>query len=192
MQLFTMIEQLQMPHTAVCQAVKVSSQLQQAGWYLCVWILFMWYQKMKASCLVAFRDEETFETAAAMLSRESRTNSLTWEVMWFYPLDIFWSNVTEHIYIFHHFAFSCRKDTEIEHVLRPAIFWDCVQHKVVIPFHCIGITNQSYLQRSRCPSRTCLLSGQLAHTWCLMSVRGADCYWAYMVVADFQGRHRLV
>jgi hypothetical protein len=29
--LFAMIEQLQMPHTTVCQAVKVSYQLQQAG-----------------------------------------------------------------------------------------------------------------------------------------------------------------
>ena len=67
---------------------------------LCVWILFMWYQKLKASYLVVFRDEETFETTAAMLSRESRTNCLTWEVLWFYPLDIFWSNVTEHIYIY--------------------------------------------------------------------------------------------
>jgi len=47
----------------------------------CVWILFMWYQKLKASCLVVFRDEETFEITAAVLSRESRTNSLTWEVM---------------------------------------------------------------------------------------------------------------
>jgi len=41
----------------------------------------MWYQKMKASCLVVFKDEETFETTAAILSRESRTNSLMWEVM---------------------------------------------------------------------------------------------------------------
>ena len=64
---------------------------------LCVWILFMWYQKMKASCLVVFRDEETFETAAAMLSRESRTNSLIWEVLWFYPLDIFWRSVTKRV-----------------------------------------------------------------------------------------------
>ena len=32
--LFAMIEQLQMPHTAVCQALKVSEQ--QAGWSLCV------------------------------------------------------------------------------------------------------------------------------------------------------------
>ena len=53
---------------------------------LCVWILFMWYQKMNVSCLVVFRDEETFETTAAMLSRESKTNCLTWEVLWFYPV----------------------------------------------------------------------------------------------------------
>jgi len=67
-----------MPHTAVCQAVKLVD--------LCLWILFMWYQNRKASCLVVFRDKETFETTAAMLSRESRTNCLTWEVMWFYPI----------------------------------------------------------------------------------------------------------
>jgi len=52
-----------------------------ASWLICVWILFMWYQKMKASCMVIFRDEETFETAAAVLSKESRTNCLMWEVM---------------------------------------------------------------------------------------------------------------
>jgi len=39
------------------------------SWLICVSILFMWYQKMRASCLVIFRDEETFESAAAMLSR---------------------------------------------------------------------------------------------------------------------------
>ena len=77
--LFAMIEQLQIPHTAVCQAVKVSAVT--ARWLISVWILFMWYEKLKASCLVVFRDEETFETTAAMLSRESSTNSLTWEVM---------------------------------------------------------------------------------------------------------------
>jgi len=29
-------EQLQMPHTTVYQAVKLSYQLQQAGWFLCM------------------------------------------------------------------------------------------------------------------------------------------------------------
>jgi len=51
------------------------------NWLICVWILFMWYQKMKAPFMVDFRVEETFETAAAMLSRERRTSSFTWEVM---------------------------------------------------------------------------------------------------------------
>ena len=51
--------------------------------------------------------------------------------------------------------------TRIEQVLRPAIFWDCVQHKVVTTFQHFGITNQSCLQGSRCPSRTCLGSIQL-------------------------------
>jgi len=35
---------------------------------------------MKAPFMVDFRDEETFVTAAAMLSRESRTKCLPWEV----------------------------------------------------------------------------------------------------------------
>ena len=87
----------------------------------------------------------------------------------FTVLDIFWSSVTEHMYMyFYHFAFSCWKDTEIEHVCRPAVFWNCAQHEVVIPFHCFRITNRSHLQGSRCPSRTCLGSIQLAHTGCLL------------------------
>jgi len=40
------------------------------SWLICVWIFFMWYQKIKASCLVVFRDE-TFEPTAAMLSRKT-------------------------------------------------------------------------------------------------------------------------
>jgi len=38
---------------------------------LCVWILFMWYQKVKVSCLVVCRNEGTFEPTAEMLSREA-------------------------------------------------------------------------------------------------------------------------
>ena len=41
----------------------------------------MWYQKLKVSCLVVFRDDGTSETTTEILSRESRTNPLTWEVM---------------------------------------------------------------------------------------------------------------
>jgi hypothetical protein len=37
----------------------------------------MWYEKLKVSCMVEFRDEGTAE----MLSRGSRINPLTWDVM---------------------------------------------------------------------------------------------------------------
>ena len=52
---------------------------------LCVWILFVRYQKLKVSCLVVLKDEGTFEHTTEMLCRESRTNPLTWKVIWFYP-----------------------------------------------------------------------------------------------------------
>ena len=35
-----------------------------------VWFLLMWYQMVKALCMVVFRDEETSESTAAVLSRE--------------------------------------------------------------------------------------------------------------------------
>jgi len=41
----------------------------------------MWYQKLKFSCLVVFRDEGTFGPTPELLSRESRMHPLTWEVM---------------------------------------------------------------------------------------------------------------
>jgi hypothetical protein len=41
---------------------------------------------------------------------------------------IFWSNVTEHIYIQPFGLLLTERHTEIEHVLRPAIFLDCMQH----------------------------------------------------------------
>jgi hypothetical protein len=49
---------------------------------------------------VVFRDEETVETTAAVLSRESGTNSLTCEVMWFYP-----EVMSQNTFLFHHFVF---------------------------------------------------------------------------------------
>jgi hypothetical protein len=79
--------------------------------------------------------------------------------------------------------------TEIEQVLRPAIFWDCMQHKVVILFQHFGITNQSHLQGSVCLSRTCLDSRQPAHTGCLLEELTVT---AYIVAADFQERQKLV
>jgi hypothetical protein len=52
--------------------------------------------------------------------------------------------------------------------LRFNLFWDCIQHKMIIPFSCWGITIQSHFQGSRCPRRTCLESRQPAHAWCLL------------------------
>jgi hypothetical protein len=96
-------------------------------------------------------------------------------------LDILWSNVTEP-FKFKHVIFVKEGLTKIEHVLRPAVFWDFTQHKVVIPFWCFRITKMSKKNMSWKQS-VCIY---------LMSVRAAECYWAYIVVADFQGRHRLV
>jgi len=38
--------------------------------------LFLWYQMVKASCIVVFRDDETYEPSTVMLSRESGTDCL--------------------------------------------------------------------------------------------------------------------
>jgi len=52
-----------------------------ASWLICVWILFMWCQKLEVSSMVVYRDEGTTE----MLSRGSRINPSTWDVMCIYP-----------------------------------------------------------------------------------------------------------
>jgi hypothetical protein len=80
----------------------------------------------------------------------------------------FWDYVTEHNYIWPFGILLMEWHTEIEHVLRPALFMDCIQHEVVIPFRCFWIANRFHLQGSRCPSRTCLDSSQPAHTGCLL------------------------
>jgi len=88
--LFAMTEQPQMPHTTVCQAVKVSYQLQQAGWSVCgfcwcgikrwkphVW----WFSEMKK--LLNLQQRCSVE----------RPGSIAWCGMScdFTPVDIFWS-----------------------------------------------------------------------------------------------------
>jgi hypothetical protein len=51
------------------------------SWLISVWILFGWYQKLKFSCMVDFRDEGTFGLTTEMLNRGSKSNPLTLEVM---------------------------------------------------------------------------------------------------------------
>ena len=131
---------------------------------LCVWILFMCYHQLKVSCVVVFRDEGAFEPTTEMLSMETKTNFLTWDVMWIYLLDnVFWSNVTEHIYIRSFGILLMERHTAIEHGLGPAVFWDWTQHTMLIPIWHFGITSLSHLQGSRC-----LSSRQPAHTGCLL------------------------
>jgi len=51
--------------------------------------------------------------------------------------------------------------TEIEQVLRPAIFWDCTKHKVVILFLHFGLTNWSHLQGQAVPVEHVLIAHSL-------------------------------
>jgi hypothetical protein len=53
--------------------------------------------------------------------------------------------VTEHIYIWPFGILLMEGHIEIEHVLRPGLFWDCMQQKVVLPFWYFGIADQSHL-----------------------------------------------
>jgi len=83
-------------------------------------------------------------------------------------LDIFWNDVTDHIYIPPFGIVLMEGNTETEHILRPTPFLDCMQHKLVIAFWRLGITIRSHFQGSRCQRRTCLDSRQPAQTWCLL------------------------
>jgi hypothetical protein len=74
---------------------------------------------------------------------------------------VFWDYVTEHIYICPFGILLLERQTEIEHVLRPGLFWDFTQHKMVIPLWCFGITNWSHLQGLRCPKRTVLIADSM-------------------------------
>ena len=114
---------------------------------LCVLILFIWYQKVKFSHLMVFRDKGPFGCTTEMLNRESRTHPLTCEVMWIYPSrqSFLWDYVTEHIYIWPFGVLLMERHNEIKHVLRSALFWDCMHHRVVIVFWCFGISNGSHL-----------------------------------------------
>jgi hypothetical protein len=133
-----------MPHTTVSRAVKVSWQLQQVGWSsysklvdLCVWVLVVCYQKLKFFCIMIFRDEVTV-VPIEMSSWVSRTNALHGSLFDFTLLDIFWSNVTEHIYIRTFDLLLTEGHSKIEHVFGPALFWYFTQHKFVIPFWYLG------------------------------------------------------
>ena len=95
---------------------------------LCVWILFVWYQKLKVSCIPVFRDEGTLKQLQRYCVGRVGPIPLPGRSCEFTLLDIFWSNITEHIYIQPFGILLTEKHTEIEHILRPALFLDCMQH----------------------------------------------------------------
>jgi len=94
--------------------------------HLCVWILFMWFHKSKVSCLVVFGNEGTFGPTAGMLSRESRTNPLTWEIMWIYPSWQCFLRLCHRTHLYSTFwDYPDGKTTKLN------VFWDLVSSGIV-------------------------------------------------------------
>jgi len=98
------------------------------------------------SRVVVFRAEGTFEPTTE--GWVGRTGPKPWpgSSCDFTPLDnVSWDYVTEHIYIKPFGILLMDRNTENEYVLRPAVFWDCTQHRVAIPFWYFGISNCFHL-----------------------------------------------
>ena len=94
---------------------------------LCVWILFMWYQKLKVSCIVVFRDKELTNLLERCWIRKARPIPWPGRSCEFTLLGISWSNVREHFYIQTLGILLTERHTEIERVLTPALFLYCRQ-----------------------------------------------------------------
>jgi hypothetical protein len=94
---------------------------------LFVWILFIWYQKLKFSCWVVFRSEGTFGPTAEMLSRGRRTNPLTWEVTWIYNSRRCFLTLSQDTFVFDLLAFSWWKDT-----LKLNMFWELICNRLYV------------------------------------------------------------
>jgi len=71
------------------------------AFHLCVWILFMWFQKLKVSCLVIFSGEGTFKRTTDLLSRGAGPIPWPGYSCEFALLDlVFWDYVREPVDIF--------------------------------------------------------------------------------------------
>ena len=96
-----------------------------ASWSISVCVDFVYVVwKLKIPYLVYLRAEGTFEPTKEMLCMESRINPLTWKVMRIYPTR---QSSLRLCHRKHLCLTMCRP------VFRPALLWDCRQHKVVIP-----------------------------------------------------------
>ena len=99
------------------------------------------------------------------------------------------SEVMSHIKFFRPFGILMKEHTEIEHVLRPALFIDFMQHSLVIPFQLFGITSRSYFV-VHMSKKKCLNRRQPTHTGCLLEEMTITA--AYIVVAYYEGSHSFV
>jgi hypothetical protein len=87
---------------------------------LCVWMV-MWYQKLKVTCFLVFKDEGTFGPTTEMSSRGIRT----WEVMWIYASRQCFLRLSQNTFIFDHLTFCWWKDT-----LKVNMFWDLICNRL--------------------------------------------------------------
>jgi len=138
--LFATTEQLQMPHITVCQSLMqpmtvclpwLSSYRWHTQLYASLWNYLSSYRKLVDLCVdfvyMVSEDESPVSWWFLEMKKLLDVLQLCWveragPIPWcgrssdFTLLDIFWSNVTEHIYIyiffFHHIAFSLWEDTQ--------------------------------------------------------------------------------
>jgi len=123
--------------------------------HICLWILFNWYQKLKVLCMVVLGMKEHLNLPQrCWVGRAGQSLDLGGHLILLYKT---FSEVTR-IYIPLFGILLMEENTKIEHILRPTVFWNCMQHKLVIPFRCLGITVRFHLQGSRCQKRKCLYS----------------------------------
>ena len=99
------------------------------------------------------------------------------------------SEVMSQIKFFRRFGILMEEHTEIEHVLRPALFMDFMQYSLVIPFQLFWITNRSYFM-VHMPKNKCHNRRQPTHTGCLLEEMTITA--AYIVIAYYEGSHSFV
>jgi hypothetical protein len=103
------------------------------------------------------------------LSRESRTNPLTREVMWVHPTRQCFLRLCHRTHLYSTIWHSTdgkthRNGTRFEACCILGFYRAWSGYSI----QCLRITNLSHFQVSRCPRRTCLDSRQPARAWCLL------------------------
>jgi hypothetical protein len=144
-------------HWVMSPAVKLLNIVWLGLWQSQVWPVFRWNLNIEqAKEVLHAAHESMFATDATAIDATLNcmpgcesilavTASWLIYVCGFSVDSVFWDYVTEHMNICPFGILLMERHTEIEHVLRPGLFWDCTQYKVVIPFWYFGIANWSHL-----------------------------------------------